>query len=472
MGKLICNGILVLLPLLGYSQQVTVYVTTDSGDNKISKTASVSFSPMPQPVETQTCVFVDRGKTFQTFNGIGGAITDAAAETFYKMPQQKQKEFLTAYYNGADGIGYTVARTNINSCDFSSDTYAYVTDSTDRQLNTFSIDHDKKFKLPLIKAAIAATGGNLHLFASPWSPPAFMKTNGETLHGGKLRNDWYSGWALYYTKFIKAYRHEGVPVWGITIQNEPMATQTWESCIYTAGEEHRFLKNYLGPTMWKEGLKDVKIMAWDHNRDLLYQRAAELLADKEAAKYLWGIAYHWYEDWSGGEQMYENVKRVNQSFPGKALFFTEGCNSPFQYNEMNDWKWAEKYAESMINDFNSGTTGFTDWNILLDEKGGPNHVGNFCYAPVHYNTQTGELIFTKAFYAIGQFSKFIQPGAKRIAVAPSRSRLLATGFRNPDGKIVVIVLNRAADSTVFYLWMNGNAAQITAWPHSVTTIIF
>lgn len=452
-------------------KNVTVYTTADNSVLRLSKTATLQFKPMAQPLETQVCIFTDPDKTFQTFLGIGGALTDASAETFAKLPKDKQAEFMQAYFDKQKGIGYNFTRTNINSCDFSSDTYTYINEG-DAALKSFNIEHDKQFKIPFIKQAIAAAGGKLNLFASPWSPPAFMKTNNDILHGGKLKKEFYQPWANYYTKFIKAYEAAGIPIWGISIQNEPMATQRWESCIYSGEEERDFLKNYLGPTMKAAGLGDKKIIGWDHNRDLLYQRASTLLNDPAAAKYLWGVGFHWYEPWSGGEPMFDNLKLVNEAYPNTNLLFTEGCKEAFDLTKVNDWKLGEKYGVNMIHDFNNGSVGFTDWNILLDETGGPNHVGNFCFAPIHGNTKTGELIYTNEYYYIGHFSKFIQPGAKRIVSAASRSMLQTTAFKNPDGTVAVIVMNPGDTKTQYYLWINGKAAEATALPHSISTLIF
>ncbi len=241
-------------------REVTVYTTADNSNHRLSATDTLAFKHLGQPLETQICVFVDPTKTFQTILGVGGALTDAAAETFAKLPKAKQREILDAYFDVNNGIGYTLARTNIHSCDFSSASYTYVNEG-DKALQSFSVNHDKQFRIPFIKEALATAGGKLNIFGSPWSPPAFMKNNNDMLHGGKLKPEFYQAWANYYTKFIKAYQKEGVPVWGITIQNEPMATQKWESCIYSAEEERDFLKNYLGPTMQREGLGDKKIIA-------------------------------------------------------------------------------------------------------------------------------------------------------------------------------------------------------------------
>jgi glucosylceramidase len=271
---------------------------------------------------------VNPKKSFQSFLGIGGAITDASAEVFAQLPPEKQQEFLTAYYDPEQGIGYSLARTPIHSSDFSSGSYTYIEEG-DAGLKTFSIEHDRAYKIPLIKKAIETAGGSLMLYASPWSPPAFMKDNNDMLHGGKLLPEYRDAWALYYTRFIKAYEAEGMPIWGITVQNEPMAVQRWESCIYTAEEERDFLKNHLGPTLEREGLGDKKIVVWDHNRDLINHRANTIFEDPEAAKYAWGIGFHWYETWAGGEPMFSNIASINESFPTKNLLFTEGCQEGF-----------------------------------------------------------------------------------------------------------------------------------------------
>jgi len=453
-------------------KKVTVYTTAENTKLRLSPTGSpLDFTELKQPTEAQISIFVNPNQTFQTVMGIGGAITDASAEVFAKLPKDKQQELLTAYYDADKGIGYTLARTNIASCDFSSDSYTYVKED-DKELKSFSINHDKKFRIPLIKKAIAAAGGKLTMYASPWSPPAFMKDNKSLLKGGRLLPEFYDSWALHYTKFIKAYEKEGIPIWGISIQNEPMATQKWESCIYTAEEERDFLKNSLGPIMHKEGFADKKIIAWDHNRDLLYQRASTILDDPEAAKYLWGIGFHWYENWSGCINMFDNVKLVNESYPNTNLIFTEGCKELFDINKINSWSLGEMYGMNMIADFNNGITAWTDWNILLDETGGPNHVNNLCFAPIHANVKTGELMYTNEYYYIGHFAKFVRPGAKRIACSTSRSVLSTTAFLNTDGKVAVIVMNKGEEKLNYRLWISGKAVELDSPAHSMQTLVF
>jgi glucosylceramidase len=291
------------------------------------------------------------------------------------------------------------------------------------------------------------------------------------LQGGKLLPKYRQNWANYYIKFIQEYERQGIPIWGLSVQNEPMAKQSWESCIYSAEEERDFIKTFLGPTLVKNGMGDKKLIAWDHNGDLMYQRASTILGDPEAAKFVWGIGFHWYETWTGGNMQFANVKRVAESFPDKALIFTEGCKEKFDLKLVNDWSLGERYGNSMVNDFNSGTVAWTDWNILLDETGGPNHVGNLCFAPVHANTKTGELIYTNSYYYMGHFSKFLQPGAKRIVSSSSRDALQTTAFRNPDGKIVVIVLNLSDDAVPYNIWIDGNAAATNSPAHSIVTVV-
>ncbi len=450
---------------------VTVYTSADSTDFRLTNTDNLKLSPAKQSLESQVSIFVYPDKTFQTFLGIGGAITDASAEVFAKLPKNKQEELLNAYYSKEKGIGYSLIRTNIHSCDFSSGSYTYVEEG-DAELKTFNISHDKEFRIPLIKAAMKTAGAKMTVYASPWSPPAFMKDNNNMLKGGKLLPQFYQSWANYYVKFINSYKKEGIPVWGFTIQNEPMAVQKWESCIYTAEEERDFLKNYLGPTLEKAGLGDKKIIIWDHNRDLIAHRANTILDDAAANKFVWGIGFHWYEDWSGGQPMFENIGKVNEMYPNKNLLFTEGCSEAFNAERYQHWRNGERYGRSMINDFNNGTVGWTDWNILLDERGGPNHVGNFCFAPIHANTQTGELIYTPSYYFIGHFSKFIAKGAKRISSISSRSQLLTTSFRNPDGTVATIVMNASDQKINYNFCIGAKTTEVSILPHSIQTLLY
>jgi len=448
-----------------------VFETASGREGGLHEKDPLVFRDSPQAVENQVHVFVNPARRFQEFMGIGAALTDASAEVFATLSPQTQDAFLRAYYDREEGIGYTLARIPIHSCDFSSASFTYVSDE-DPLLSSFSIEADRAYRIPFIKRALAAAGGSLTTYASPWSPPAFMKSNQNMLQGGSLLPDWYESWALYFSKFIKSYEAEGIPIWGLTIQNEPMATQTWESCIYTAVEERDFLRDHLGPTLAAEGLGDRKIIVWDHNRDLLPDRVNTILEDPEAAKYVWGIGFHWYETWAGGEPMWDNLDRVQESYPDMKLIFTEGCADSFRPDRYHYWPNAERYGASIINDFNEGTVAWTDWNILLDERGGPNHVGNFCFAPVHADTRSGELIYTPSYWYIGHFSKFILPGARRVSSSASRSHLLTTAFLNPDGELVTVVMNQSDLDIEYSLYLGQKAVRQQIPAHSIQTLVY
>lgn len=448
---------------------VKVYTTSAEG-KRLALTDTVAFKHPDELHDADTLVVVSPKHRFQSMLGIGGAITDASAEVFGKLGADKKAEFLKAYYDPRQGIGYTLARTTIHSSDFSSASYTYIKEG-DKSLSTFSIDHDRAQRIPLIKGAMAAAGGKLTLYASPWSAPAFMKTNGDMLHGGSLRPEYADAWARYVAKFVKAYEKEGIPVWGLTVQNEPMAKQTWESMIFTAEQERDFLKNHLGPVLHKEGLGDKKIIVWDHNRDMMTLRANVIFDDPEASKYAWGMGFHWYETWAGGQPMYDNVDAVHEAYPNKHLLLTEATVEKFDAAQYQYWPNGERYGSAIIHDLNNGAEGWTDWNILLDEHGGPNHVGNFCFAPIHADTRTGQLVYTPTYYYIGHFSKFIRPGARRVEATSTRSMLQTTSFLNADGKLATVVMNETDKPVTYGFLVEKDMATVTIPAHAIQTLV-
>lgn len=468
-----------LIPLIGLAlmsagvwaqKSASVYTTAENTALRLSETGSFSFEESEQPLENEISVFVNTKKEFQTFMGIGGAITDASAEVFAQLSEENQERVLDAYYS-SEGINYKLIRTSIHSADFGSGSFTYI-DEGDASLESFSIAHDQEFRLPMIKRAIDKIGNDYVFYASPWSPPAFMKTNNNMLQGGKLLPEYRQTWADYYVRFIDAYEAEGVHVWGMTVQNEPMAVQRWESCIYTAEEERDFVRDYLGPTLEKEGLGDKNIVIWDHNRDLISHRANTVFEDAEAAKYIWGIGFHWYETWAGGDPKWDNLGNIKESYPEVNLLFTEGCQEGFDSRHYQRWSNAERYGASMINDFNAGTVGWTDWNVLLNEKGGPNHVNNMCFAPIHADTQKDELIFTPSYYYIGHFSKFIQPGAKRVSTTTSHTKLIATTFVNANGQHVSVVMNESDDEVAYNFIVAEKQLKVIIAAHAIQTLIY
>ncbi len=469
---LLCVTLLFSLEVSAMEKSpIRVYTTAKDTDLRLSADTSLKWAGGNDVSEAAIAVYLNPAVQFQTLLGIGGAITDASAEVFAELSEQQQQELLTAYYDEEEGIGYSLARTPIHSSDFSSASFTYVEEG-DKTLESFSIEPDQRFRIPLIKRAIASAGGELTLYASPWSAPAYMKSNNSMLKGGQLLPEYSATWAEYYTRFIQAYEAEGIPVWGITIQNEPAAVQVWESMNYTAEQERDFLKHHLGPTMVKAGLADKKIIVWDHNRDLATHWANTIFGDPEAAQYAWGLGFHWYETWAGGDSMQNNLAMVKASYPDKQLIFTEGTNEGFSAEKYQYWPNAERYGEAMIRDFNVGTVGWTDWNILLDQRGGPNHVGNFCFAPVHADLESGQLIYTPSYYYIGHFSKFIRPGARRISASSNRSFLLVTAFENESGETVTVVMNKTDQSLDYDLHAGDGNVRLQIPARAMQTIVY
>ena len=382
--------------------------------------------------------------TYQAIKGFGGAFTESSGYNLTRLPETVQEEILQAYFS-EDGLRYNLCRTHINSCDFALDNYAYVEDEKDTEFESFDISRDHKYIIPMIKRAKEIMGEEMILLASPWSPPAFMKTNGEMNHGGKLKEEYYGQWAKYIARYLKEYEAIGIKVNMVSVQNEPMAVQTWDSCIYETEEEMRFVRDYLGPTLEKEGYGHVKILVWDHNKEILFERAKGVLEDKEAAKYTGGIAFHWY---SGDH--FESVALVREKYPEAELYFTEGCVEYSRFADSNEVYKAEMYAHDIVGNLLAGTNGYMDWNLLLDELGGPNHVKNYCAAPIMCDTVAGTMDKRLSYYYIGHFSRYIRRGAVRVATTRFTDKVEAVAFKNPDGKLATVLMNRTEND----IWMS------------------
>jgi glucosylceramidase len=264
-------------------------------------------------------------------------------------------------------------------------------------------------------------------------------------------------------RYLQAYAKEQIPIWGVTVQNEPAATQPWDSCVYTGEEERDFVRDYLGPTLVKAGL-DTKIMIWDHNRDLMYERAKAVLDDPAAAKFVWGVAFHWYVT-----DTFDNVQRVHDAWPDKHLLLSEACQEGGPH--INEWAVGERYGRSIMSDLNHWAVGWVDWNMVLDQQGGPNHVGNFTSAPIIADTAQGEVHFQPSYYYIGQFAKFIRPGAVRVIAAPTSDSLETTAFVNTDGSTVVVVMNRTELPVRFDLKLGAQHVAMDAPQHSIQTVV-
>ena len=397
---------------------------------------------------------------YQEIKGFGGAFTEAASTTLDKLSKENRDKIIKLYFDEKEGIGYNYGRVHINSCDFSLGNYACV-EENDETLETFNIERDRKSLIPMIKDA--QKYGHIDMLASPWSPPAYMKDNGQMNYGGSLKEEYYELWAVFYAKFIEAYKKEGIDIATVTVQNEPKAVQRWDSCIYTAEEERDFVKNHLGKKMQDIG---VKILFWDHNKERILDRAKVMLSDEKAKEYVNGMAFHWY---SGDH--FEQLRMFKELYPEMDLAFNEGC---YEYSRgmLDTTKIGERYAHDMIGNFNNYCNIFCDWNMVLNQDGGPNHVGNYCDAPIMADTEKDEVYVRDSYYYIGHFSKYIKKGAKRIGSSSYSKDLETVSFKNPDGSVVTVILNSTEEDRAVYLHMGENTVETQAEARSISTYIF
>lgn len=401
---------------------------------------------------------------FQEVFGMGGAFTEASAFVWGKLSESKRQELVDLYF-GKEGANYNFCRLHIQSCDFALGNYSYVSDPKDFNLESFDMSRDSEHILKLVKEALKKNCG-IEFLASPWSPPSFMKSNGEMNNGGKLLPEFYEMWAKVMARYVLEMRNNGVNITRVTVQNEPEATQVWDSCRYSAEEESNFAASFLRNVLDNAGLDSVKINIWDHNKEIVLDRARDVFETSDARKKIDGIGFHWYT----GDH-FEELEQVHREFPEKELIFTEGCVEFSRFAKDAQIPHGEMYAHDIIGNFNAGTNAFIDWNLFLDYEGGPNHVGNFCSAPVMVNQETGEYKINKSFYYISHFSRFIQKGAKRILCSRFSSFIETVAFKNPDGSIVMVCLNRNDFDVDFDLFMKGSVAGINMKSHSICSFV-
>lgn len=437
-----------------------VFLTQQSGSERLTEQSPLlpGASKASLPL-----IEVSSARTFQTFLGFGGAFTEAAALTWQALEVATRSELLRDYFDPEHGHGYSLCRVPMGSCDFAMGNYAHVETPGDSDLASFSIDRDKQALIPFIRAAQRVARAPLRLLASPWSPPAWMKSNGDMNRGGSLLPEYRLAWARCFVRFIHAYADEGIPIWAVTVQNEPEASQRWDSCCYSAVQERDFVRDYLGPELHAAGLGEVRIVIWDHNRDRMLDRANVVYSDPSAADYVWGTGFHWY----GGDH-FDQVQQVHDAWPDKHLLFTEGCQEGGPHD--GSWDLGERYAHSIINDLNRWTEGWIDWNLLLDETGGPNHVGNFCSAPI-LTDPSGALRHQSSYYYIGHFARFIRRGARRVYCSIEHESLEATAFINPDETLALVVLNRTEVTQRCLLRIDHADTTAVLPPRSITTYV-
>jgi glucosylceramidase len=470
--------------------QATVIQTSRAGDNLKN---IGTFDLVEKGHSDKDLVELLPGRKYQQLVGFGGAFTESAAYVLKQLDPAKRTEVLNAYFSPA-GAAYSLTRTHINSCDFSLNSYAYANTPGDTELKDFSIKEDMDDLVPLIRDALAVEGAAFKIISSPWTAPPWMKDN-NNWYDGSLKPEYYPSWALYFSKYIKAYEKEGIPIWAVTVENEPLGVGgSWESMTYTPAQMADFIKNHLGPRFVQDGIKS-EILIFDHNRDKVKEWAEQILSDTAAARFIWGTALHWYSstiDWYP-----DTLNEVHSKFPDKHVLHTEACidnevpvwqdDAWYWKKEATDWgyQWASeaekplhpkyvpvyRYARDIIGGLNSWLTGWVDWNIVLDDKGGPNHVHNWCIAPVLVKPETKEVYYTPLYYVMCHFSKYMRPGAVRIGVSNTAQDLMIVACQNTDNSLAVAVLNQSEHPVNYQLKLAGKLAALTIPDNALQTII-
>ncbi len=431
---------------------------------------------------------------YQAILGFGGSFTEASASLLNRLSKKNRALIIDAYF-GDQGANYSLTRTHINSCDFSLSNYCYAPVEDDSALIHFSIQNDKDDIIPMIKDAMSVSKDGFKIISSPWTAPPWMKDNNDW-RGGKLLPKYYGTWALYFSKYLNAYKAEGIDIWGITVENEPLGcNNNWESMHYTPREMTDFVKNYLGKKLKTDG-HDVKIIGYDQNRgEELVKWVDVMFENKESSNYFDGTAIHWYAstyDWFP-----KSLQYAHKVAPNKYLIQTEACVDSevpkwkddvwYWSKEATDWGWdwatekekylhpkyapVYRYAGDIIGCLNNWVNGWIDWNMVLDKQGGPNWFKNWCNAPVIVDPESDEVYFTPLYYVMAHFSKYIRPGAIRIGFENSDNTLMVTAAQNPDGSIAVIVLNKNAEIKKLTLQLNTKKTTIAINGEALQTIM-
>lgn len=467
---------------------VTIYETSAAGRKVELIQESVTAT------ETTT-ISIQTEKKFQHITGFGGSFTEASAYLLNKLSKANRDKILKAYFS-QEGANYSLTRTHINSCDFSLSNYAYAMKPDDKKLDSFSIEADKNDLIPMIKEAMSISKGGFKIIASPWTAPPWMKDNNDW-RGGKLLPHYRETWALYFSKYITAYKKEGINIWGITVENEPLGNdKNWESMHFTPEEMTDFVKDFLGPHFEKNGLADIKILGYDQNRGEELEKWANVMyKDEASSKYFDGMAVHWYA--STYDYFPASLQHTHKLAPQKYLINTESCvdaeipkwkdDNWYWSKEATDWGWdwaSEKekylhpkyvpvfrYAGDIIGCLNNYVDGWIDWNMVLNKQGGPNWFKNWCTAPVIVDEEKDEVYFTPLYYTIAHFSKFIRPGAVRIGFDNPDSELQITAAQNPDGSIAVVVFNPTEKEKLFNVSLKNQNVKATISAKAIQTIV-
>ncbi len=484
-AAILLSGLLIMSCSNSPNLKIEVYETSEQG-NKLAKLDDFEVA------DTTIEVVIKPEETFQEITGFGGSFTESTAYLLNELSEENRKKVLEAYF-GESGARYSLTRTHINSSDFSLGNYSYAPEE-DKTLSNFSIEEDRDDIIPMIKDAMEISENGFKIIASPWTAPPWMKDNNEW-KGGKLLPEYYDTWALYFSKYLTAYKKEGIDIWGITIENEPLGNgNNWESMHFTPEEMNDFLVNHLGPQLDKDH-EEVVILGYDQNRDHLEEWVDVMYGDEDAAKYFDGTAIHWYA--STYEVFEEALQYAHEAAPNKYLIQTEATvdaevpkwrdDQWYWQKEATDWGWdwapedqkylhpkyapVNRYARDIIGTLNNWVDGWVDWNMVLDRQGGPNWAKNWCVAPVIVDPESDEVYFTPLYYTLTHFSRYIRPGAKRIGFEHSDSEVMVTAVKNPNGSIAVVIFNPGETRTGVHLLLDGKKAAFSIDGKAIQTIV-
>lgn len=402
--------------------------------------------------------------SYEEFEGFGGAVTEAAGYVYSLMNKEQKRTVIETYF-GKEQMGYRLVRVPMDSCDFSLEPYEAVSVPEDRDFSTFSFERTERYILPMLRDIQKVAGGKLELMLSPWSPPAFMKDTGIRQRGGRLKKEYYQTYAEYLCRYIKEFEKRGFPVKRMSLQNEQNAIQTWDSCQYTAAEEKEFLKTAMYPALQANGLSHVEIYLWDHNKERLFERACEIL-DEETLPMVAGVAFHWY---SGDH--FDTLRLFKERFPEKKLLLSESCLEYSVFGRENVNKGIFALIHEILGDLNSGMCMFHDWNLCLDEEGGPNYVGNFCHAPYLFHRGKKRLLKQPTQSCFWHFSHHLLPGSRRIACSSYTDRVELAVYQRKDGSQVVFLMNKTSEQLPVFFRENGKLAKVMLLPESLSTCI-
>ncbi|KAK7115929.1 lysosomal acid glucosylceramidase-like [Littorina saxatilis] len=450
--------------------QVAVYSSSEDGER-------LAFSAAPFLKTSTGLVYeVLRNKTRQSIIGFGGAFTDSAGINIASLPQAAQDKLLQSYF-APEGIEYNIGRVPMASCDFSTHQYSYDDVDGDFQLQHFALaPEDLKYKIPFIQRAMAMSKRGIKMFGSPWSAPAWMKTNKNMTGNGTLIGQpggpYYRTWANYFVRFLQEYQKHNITFWGLTAQNEPtdgyIYKHYFQAMGFTPEQQRDFIKLDLGPALHNNSFGDVKLMMLDDNRLLLPYWAEKVLSDPEAAKYVSGIGIHWYVDQFSPLLA---LDLTHQEFPDKFILATEAT---VKVVKIGVWDHAQSYASDILDDLNHWVTGWTDWNIALSTIGGPNWVHNLDNSPIFVNATAKEFYKQPMFYAMGHFSKFLPPGSVYLEMAvPSPSPYVkAAAFLRPDSNVAAVFLNMDSSSVLLSIKDGSRYVNFDMQPYSLRTFIW